>query len=116
MSDPKQGGDLFDMAKDGTSIPGDAGKQNIIRSVPNPHQKDGEAAGGLGSTTLHGAADNALAEGEGRETGVGEVISATGHDIPQSVLGKPGGRGGTQGKEDIRRDTGGFNTKKGDDA
>ncbi|KAF5584410.1 homoserine o-acetyltransferase [Fusarium subglutinans] len=109
MSDSKQGGDLFDMAKDGTSIPGDAGKQNTIKSVPNPHQRDGEAAGGLGSSDLAGAADNAvLSASEGRESGVGEGISATGHDIPQSVTGKPGGRGGTQGKEEIRRDTGAF--------
>ncbi|KAM0206809.1 hypothetical protein ACHAQI_008034 [Fusarium lateritium] len=108
MSDPKEGGDLFDMAKDGTSIPGDAGKLNTIKSVPNPHQRDDEAAGGLGSTTLHGAADNALGDDEGRASGVGEVISATGHDIPNSVTGKPGGRGGTQGKEEIRADTGGF--------
>ncbi|KAF9772299.1 hypothetical protein IL306_010001 [Fusarium sp. DS 682] len=113
MSDPKQGGDLFQMAKDGTSIPGDAGKQNTISSVPNPHQRDGEAAGGLGSTDLAGAADNAvLSASEGRKFGVGEGISATGHDIPQSVTGKPGGRGGTQGKEEIRRDTGGFVSKK----
>ena len=77
-------------------MPGDAGKQNVIKSVPNPHQKDGEAGGGLGSTTLHGAADNAvLSANEGRASGVGEGISATGHDIPHSVIGKPGGRGGT---------------------
>ncbi|KAF5023022.1 hypothetical protein F66182_4906 [Fusarium sp. NRRL 66182] len=113
MSDPKQGGDLFQMAKDGTKIPGDAGKQNTIPSVPNPHQRDGEAGGGLGSTTLHGAADNAaLAADEGRQSGVGEGITASGHDIPLSVTGKPGGRGGTQGKEDIRRDTGGFVSNK----
>ncbi|CAF3430187.1 unnamed protein product [Fusarium graminearum] len=104
MSDPKKGADLFDMAKDGTSIPGDAGKMNTIKSVPNPHQRDG----GLGSTSLANAADNALNENEGRESGIGEVISATGHDVPNSVTGKPGGRGGTQGKEDIRADTGGF--------
>lgn len=126
MSDPKKGADLFDMAKDGTSstiffssrlpvfhtnrfiVPGDAGKMNTIKSVPNPHQRDGEAAGGLGSTSLANAADNALNENEGREPGIGEVISATGHDVPNSVIGKPGGRGGTQGKEDIRADTGGF--------
>ncbi|KAF4455354.1 hypothetical protein FALBO_15640 [Fusarium albosuccineum] len=114
MADPKQGGDLFQMAKDGTKIPGDAGKQNTIKSVPNPHQKEGEVAGGMGSTTLHGAADNAvLAPTEGRESGVGEGISATGHDIPHSVTGKPGGRGGTTGSEEIRRDTGGFLSKKG---
>ncbi|KAI7764844.1 hypothetical protein LZL87_004049 [Fusarium oxysporum] len=93
MSDPKQGGDLFVMAKDGTSIPGDAGKQSTISSAPNPYQRDGEAAGGLGSSDLAGAADNAvLSASVGRESGVG----------------RPGGRRGTQGKEDVRRDTGAF--------
>ncbi|KAL9563540.1 hypothetical protein ACKAV7_012208 [Fusarium commune] len=93
MSGSKQGGDLFDMAKDGTSIPGDAGKQSTISSAPNPYQRDGEAAGGLGSSDLAGAADNAvLSASVGRESGVG----------------RPGGRGGTQGKEDVRRDTGAF--------
>ena len=29
-SDPHEGGDLFDMAKDGTTMPNDAGKQNLI--------------------------------------------------------------------------------------
>lgn len=67
----------------------------------------------MGSTTLHGAADNAvLSADEGRASGVGEGISATGHDIPQSVTGKPGGRGGTMGKEERRRDHGGFVSKK----
>ncbi|KAF9870666.1 hypothetical protein CkaCkLH20_11768 [Colletotrichum karsti] len=112
MTNAKQGGDLYDMAKDGTKVPGNAGKQNIITSVPNPHQKDGEAGGGLGSTTLHGAADNAtLAADEGRPTGVGEGITGTGNEIPQSTAGKPGGRGGTHGSEDIRAASGGFATK-----
>ncbi|RBR14454.1 uncharacterized protein FIESC28_07690 [Fusarium coffeatum] len=105
MSGAKQGGDLFDMAKDGTSIPGDAGKMNTIPSKPHPSQKNDD---GLGATNLANAADNALNENEGRESGIGEVMSATGHDIPNSVTGKPGGRGGTQGKEEIRADTGGF--------
>ncbi|KAK1522734.1 hypothetical protein CPAR01_14277 [Colletotrichum paranaense] len=112
MADAKQGGDLYDMAKDGTKVPGDAGKQNIIKSVPNPHQQE-SAPGELGSTTLHGAADNALNTNEGRASGVGEGISATGHEIPQSVTGKPGGRGGTQGSEDVRAATGAFYTKGG---
>ena len=60
-SDPKQGGDLFDMAKDGTTIPGDAGKQNLIPSVPRPDQitdpsTDPNDMGGAG---LESAADNA---------------------------------------------------------
>ncbi|KAG7407087.1 hypothetical protein Forpe1208_v013430 [Fusarium oxysporum f. sp. rapae] len=75
MSGSKQGGDLFDMAKDGTSIPGDAGKQSTISSAPNPYQRDGEAAGGLGSSDLAGAADNAvLSASVGRESGEGPVV------------------------------------------
>ena len=56
-SDPKQGGDLFDMAKDGTSIPGDAGKQNLIPSVPRPDQIATENE--TGAINYGGAADNA---------------------------------------------------------
>ncbi|KAL0937037.1 uncharacterized protein CTRU02_209253 [Colletotrichum truncatum] len=114
MADARKGGDIFDMAKDGTKIPGDAGKQNVIKSVPNIHQRDGEAGGGFGATTLHEAADNSsLAADEGRPTGLGEGITGTGNAIPQSAVGKPGGRGGTQGSEDIRAATGGFATKNG---
>ena len=60
-SDPKQGGDLFDMAKDGTSIPGDAGKQNLIPSVPRPDQMtdNNNFGDNLGASDLAGAADNA---------------------------------------------------------
>jgi len=38
-----EGGDLFDMAKDGTTIPKDAGKMNIIPSVPRPKEGKGDA-------------------------------------------------------------------------
>lgn len=55
-SDPHQGGDLFDMAKDGTSMPNDAGKQNLIPSVPRPDQITDD--NGLGADNLAGAADN----------------------------------------------------------
>ena len=55
--DPKQGGDLSDMAVSGTSIPGDAGKMNIIPSVPRPDQISDP--NDLGSDSLAGAADNA---------------------------------------------------------
>ena len=56
-SDPHQGGDLFDMAKDGTSIPNDAGKQNLIPSVPRPDQI--EDPNDLGAAGMEAAADNA---------------------------------------------------------
>ena len=56
MSDPKQGGRLEDMAATGTSIPGDAGVQRHIPSVPNPHQQEPYQTAGA---DLAGAADNA---------------------------------------------------------
>jgi len=40
--DPHQGGDLFDMAADGTSIPSDAGQMNTtIPSKPRPGEGEG---------------------------------------------------------------------------
>ena len=57
------GGDLFDMAKDGTTVPDDTTKPRIIPSVPRPGQygttKASEADPNfLGGTTLAEAADN----------------------------------------------------------
>lgn len=54
-ADPKKGGDLFDMAKDGTSIPCDAGKMNTIPSVPRPREGEGVNAN---SSSLARAATN----------------------------------------------------------
>ena len=39
--DPHQGGDLFDMAAEGTSMPNDAGKMNTIPSKPRPGEGEG---------------------------------------------------------------------------
>ena len=76
MSDPKQGGSLsgtsipgvssgcsfanpsilhVDMAPEGTSIPGDAGVQRVLPSVPNPHQQPPYQSAGA---DLAGGADN----------------------------------------------------------
>ena len=74
MSDPKQGGSLsgtqipgvssgcsfansfiLDMAPEGTSIPGDAGVQRVLPSVPNPHQQPPYQSAGA---DLAGGADN----------------------------------------------------------
>ncbi|KAG0650505.1 hypothetical protein D0Z07_3343 [Hyphodiscus hymeniophilus] len=44
-TDPHQGGDLFDMAAEGTSIPNDAGKMNIIPSKPRPGEAEGNVNG-----------------------------------------------------------------------
>ncbi|KAF8857709.1 hypothetical protein BDZ45DRAFT_674597 [Acephala macrosclerotiorum] len=51
--DPREGGDLLNMAKDGTSIPNDAGKQNLIPSNPRPGEGEG-----ADSSSLAGAATN----------------------------------------------------------
>jgi hypothetical protein len=56
MSDPRQGGTLEEMAATGTSIPGDAGVQRTIPSVPNPHQQEPYQTSGA---SLADGADNA---------------------------------------------------------
>ncbi len=58
--DPHEGGDLFDMAKDGTTMPNDAGKQNLIPSVPRPDQITDPVndPNNLGAADLASAADN----------------------------------------------------------
>ncbi|KAI0473988.1 hypothetical protein GGR56DRAFT_649904 [Xylariaceae sp. FL0804] len=90
--DAHVGGDLNDMAKSGTSIPGDAGKMNTVPSVPSPHQKDASAAGGLGATTLNTAAENPTDEGELDS----EAISATGHSVPKAAFEKYSESGGKE--------------------
>ena len=55
-TDPHQGGDLFDMAKDGTTMPNDAGKMRTIPSVPRPGE--GEGVVNANSSSLAGAASN----------------------------------------------------------
>lgn len=59
-SDPHTGGDLSDMAAEGTTMPNDAGKMNLIPSVPRPDQIASDTdANDLGSADLEGAATNA---------------------------------------------------------
>ncbi len=56
----KGGGDLFDMAKDGTTVPEDAAKPRIIPSVPRPDQIASEPdPNSLGGADLASTADNA---------------------------------------------------------
>ena len=56
-----QGGNLSDMAVDGTSIPQDAGTQRTIPSVARPDQitDPSNDPNNLGASDLAGAADNA---------------------------------------------------------
>lgn len=54
------GGDLFDMAKDGTTVPEDAAKPRLIPSKPRPDQIASELdVNSLGASDIAGAADNA---------------------------------------------------------
>ncbi|MCJ1259233.1 hypothetical protein MMC24_007069 [Lignoscripta atroalba] len=87
-SDPHQGGDLFDMAKDGTSIPNDAGKQNLIPSVPRPDQI--EDPNDLGAAGMEAAADNATdIPRRNKDIGTtGEVVTGTGDQMPAQVESK----------------------------
>ena len=54
------GGDLFDMAKDGTTVPEDSAKPRHIPSKPRPDQIASESDPNfIGGTTLAEAATNA---------------------------------------------------------
>lgn len=53
------GGDLFDMAKDGTSVPGSAAEPRTIPSKPRPDQiASASDPNQIGGTNLAEAADN----------------------------------------------------------
>ena len=56
-----QGGDLSDMAVEGTTVPQDAAKQRTIPSVPRPGQMTDPTndPNNLGASDLASAADNA---------------------------------------------------------
>jgi len=88
-TDPHQGGDLFDMAKDGTSIPNDAGKQNLIPSVPHPDQvtDDNNFGNNLGADNLAAAADNAtdISRSHRDIASTGEVTTGTGNTLPSEA-------------------------------
>ncbi|KAI1503007.1 hypothetical protein F5X99DRAFT_377310 [Biscogniauxia marginata] len=86
----KQGGDLNEMAKDGTSVPGDAGKQNVVPSVPDPQQKRDPSPG---ATALHSAADNPVGVGPADD----EAVTASGHEVPAAAAAEKYSRSG--GKE-----------------
>ncbi|KAH9903995.1 hypothetical protein F4778DRAFT_780678 [Xylariomycetidae sp. FL2044] len=88
----KEGGDLSQWAKDGTSVPNDAGKQNVLPSVPNPHQKYEDSSGGLGATSLNTAADNPAGYGAADDN----AISATGHPVPTTMTEKYSKAGGKE--------------------
>lgn len=89
-NDAHKGGDLYDMAKDGTKIPNDAGKLNLIPSVPRPDQMDETNNAGLGDPNLQTAADNPIdiARGNKDMGATGEVVSGTGDQMPAGIESK----------------------------
>jgi len=97
-SGPNSGGDLFDMAKDGTKVPDDAAAPRYIPSKPRPDQVVSEDdPNDLGGRTLAEAATN---EGDiprtTRDTDVKDVLTGTGDSLPSQIDSKrlhavPGG-------------------------
>ncbi|KAJ5225524.1 hypothetical protein N7468_006749 [Penicillium chermesinum] len=91
--DAHQGGSLADMAVSGTAIPNDAGKQNLIPSVPRPDQRAENPLynnEGIAEPTLATAADNATdLPRSTRDVGqTGEVMTGTGDSVPASIESK----------------------------
>ncbi|KAF2994517.1 hypothetical protein E8E13_003009 [Curvularia kusanoi] len=85
-TDPHQGGRLEDMAVTGTTIPGDAGQQRLIPSVPRPDQKSPNP-GYYSHTNPAHAADNAfdIPRGVEDQGSTGEVLSGTGDQITSNI-------------------------------
>ena len=79
---------------DRRAVPGDAGKQNIIPSAANPHQKDPATGGGLGAADLQQAADNSAGGPSG--PGIGEAVTGTGDPLPDTLGGKYSESGGKE--------------------
>ncbi|KAI0158302.1 hypothetical protein GGR57DRAFT_500416 [Xylariaceae sp. FL1272] len=84
---PHQGGDLNQMAKDGTTVPGTAGIMNTVPSVPSPDQKRDRD---IPASQLNTGADNPAGYGAADD----EALTATGHSIDPSAFSKPSGHGG----------------------
>jgi len=92
-SDPHQGGNLSDMAVNGTQIPNDAGKQKTIPSVPRPDQMAENPQyhqGFINSASPATAVDNATdMPRQYKDVGAtGGVITGTGDQLPAQVESK----------------------------
>lgn len=84
--DPHKGGSITDMAATGTSVPNDAGRQNIIPSVPRPDQVTENPQfhnQGLAEPNTAFAADNdtTLPQSTRDKGQTGEPITGTGHTM-----------------------------------
>jgi len=84
------------MAAQGTTIPSDSAAPRIIPSVPRPDQLDTSVAGGLNAPDQAAAADNAtdMPRRHIDQGATGEVITATGDQLPAGVESKRLGEGG----------------------
>ncbi|OQE22498.1 hypothetical protein PENSTE_c010G01388 [Penicillium steckii] len=119
--DSHQGGSLFDMAANGTSIPNDAGKMRTIPSVPRPDQRDDHFLfdnEGIAKPTTATAADNATDMPRStRDVGQsGEVLTGAGDSMPASIESKraymgtnvPGANGDTRDQKHHRQNRSSF--------
>ncbi|KAK4936430.1 hypothetical protein LTR10_022704 [Elasticomyces elasticus] len=97
QSGRNSGGDLFDMAKDGTKVPEDAAAPRYIPSVPRPDQIASETdPNDLGARNLADAAGEGDIPRTTRDTRASDVITGTGDTLPGTVDSKrlhavPGG-------------------------
>lgn len=88
--DPHVGGDLSDMAAEGTRMPNDAGSYDLLPSVPDEHQKAENPAFHqqyINAPDPQGAVDNAVdMPRRFQDTGeTGEVITGIGDQMPPDV-------------------------------
>jgi hypothetical protein len=84
---------LSDMAASGTTMPNDAGKYDVLPSVPRPDQMAENSAyhqGFLNSADQQGAVGNSVdMPRQHKDMGAtGEVITATGDQLPAEVESK----------------------------
>lgn len=117
MSGRDSGGDIFDMAAKGTSVPEDSAVPRHIKSVPRPGEAaDAHDPNQLGGATLADAATNA---GDiprtTKDVANAEILTGTGdalppqvdskrlHSVPGGVTHDPNAKGSTRYTEHIRQ-------------
>jgi len=88
--DPHEGGDLSSMAATGTTIPNDAGKHDLLPSVPHPTEQAENPAfhqNLLASADQQGAVANTtdVSRTFQDDGATGEVVSGTGDQLPAGV-------------------------------
>ncbi|KAL1838059.1 hypothetical protein VTJ49DRAFT_3107 [Mycothermus thermophilus] len=93
MSDAHpQGGKLEAMAKEGTKVPGEAAKPNVVPSSQGQEQQSTIKGAGVGREEPRPTLDQPALDG----SGMPEVISAAGGDLPEDVGQKYSRHGGKE--------------------